>query len=307
MKNDLNTQKDAKNGGSDEHPFLLTSELVMNDIEPSRALGDFIREVRALSDEEVSAILEHQGQHGLKFGEAAIALRLASPEQVRWALAQQYHYPYASRNAANFSDELVAAKEPFGARAEEFRALRSQLLAAPIQHDRPLAVVSAEAGVGKSYVCANLAVSFSQLGERTLLIDANLRSPRQHAVFHLPSQPGLGEMLAGRCSMPALHRIAELPSLYVLPAGSRPPNPLELVQRSAFRSLLAGLVGQFQHIIVDTPPASLAADAQVIAGACGVAMAIGLQDKTRMADLQQLLTALRGRKVQLAGVTTHSR
>ena len=97
---------------------------------------------------------------------------------------QQYYYPFDVQgiDGQTLADELVAAREPFSDRAEEFRALRRSLLSGVFSDavKRAVAVVSAEEGVGKTYMVANLAVSFSQFTGRTLLIDANLRQPRLH-------------------------------------------------------------------------------------------------------------------------------
>ena len=96
-----------------------------------------------------------------------------------WALSQQFHYPYAE-NIKTVNSELVAATNPFDAPAEFFREIRSQLFANCFQNDDPkpaLAVCSPNTGDGKSYFAANLAIAFSQLGGRTLLLDADVRSP----------------------------------------------------------------------------------------------------------------------------------
>src|SRR5439155_11831557 len=93
-----------------------------------RPIGELIRERRPLSDAQIQQILDYQREHGLRFGEAAIALRLATNDDVVRALAQQFHYPYAPEATLQVSSELVAARDPFGDDAESFRELRSQLL-----------------------------------------------------------------------------------------------------------------------------------------------------------------------------------
>ena len=97
-----------------------------------------------------------------------------------------------------------------------------------------LTIVGAERGEGRSYLAANLAIVFSQLGERTLLVDADLREPRQHYLFHLENQIGFSTLLAGRSREEAIVRIPDLAGLSVLPAGPTPPNPLELLNRLNF-------------------------------------------------------------------------
>ena len=91
--------------------------------------------------------------------------------------------------------------------------------------------MSPGSGEGRSYITANLAVLFSQMGKRTLVIDADLRKPRQHRIFGLPGKIGLSALLAGRAGAEVMCDIPQLPGLTVLPAGVLPPNPQELLSR----------------------------------------------------------------------------
>ncbi|WP_295643952.1 polysaccharide biosynthesis tyrosine autokinase [uncultured Methylibium sp.] len=270
-----------------------------------RSIGDFLRRARSLSDGQIEQILQHQRKRGIRFGEAAVALKLATPDEVLWALSQQFHYPYALDHAREFNEELVVAIEPFGQQAEVFREIRSQLMMgvlAPEQRRSALAIVSCDPGDGKSFFAANMAIAFSQLGGRTLVIDADMRTPRQHELFRVPNEAGLSNVLSNRSDSNLMYRVPELPSLYVLPVGTVPPNPLELLQRPAFGLLMQELMGKFDHIVVDTPAASSGADARVIASRCGAALLLGRRGRTRMRAIEPLLHALQG-VTRVAGVT----
>lgn len=270
------------------------------------AIGDFIRRVRALSDLQVGQILAYQRSNGLRFGEAAIALKLATSDDVLWALSQQFDYPYALAEDAPFNAELVAATDPFGEEAEAFRELRSQLtmgVLAEGQARRALAVLSPDVGDGKSYFAANLAISFSQLGGRALLVDADMRTPRQHLLFGVDNEAGLSSILAGRSEANVIHQVPNMPTLYVLPVGTLPPNPLELVQRPAMGLLVQELLNKFDHVVVDTPAAVHGADARILAARSGAAVVLGRRGRTRIKALQQLLGALATSQVRMAGVT----
>jgi protein-tyrosine kinase len=133
-------------------------------------------------------VLQHQRETGVRFGEAAVALGLASKDDVLFALAQQFHYPYTPEEKRTLSPELVALNEPFGARAESLPRAAQPAHDAHVRR-RPaapaLAVISPDTGDGKTYCAANLAVTLAQLGGRTLLVDADMRGPRQHEVFSL--------------------------------------------------------------------------------------------------------------------------
>ena len=275
-----------------------------------RTIGDFLTALRDLKPEQVERILAHQREKGVRFGEAAVALGLASRDDVLAALSQQFDYPVATGAGERLGDELVALVDPFGARAEHFRSLRSQLMmrvfAAAAPHPA-LAVISPDVGDGRSFCAANLAVVLAQLGGRTLLVDADLRSPRQHDVFRLDNRAGLSSILSGRSDQGAIQPVAAVPSLFVLTAGTTPPNPLELVERASFGLMMRELTAKFDHVVIDTPAAVHGADASVIAARAGAALLVARKDKSRFATLQELVASFAGTPAQLAGVVYNER
>ena len=270
-----------------------------------RSIGDFIAELKKLKPAQVEQVLAYQRKHGIRFGEAAVALELASRADVTWALAQQFHYPYGSDDGARFNSELVAAIDPFSDQTEVFRGIRSQLMLgalAAAQPKRALALLSPNVGDGKSFFAANLAIVFSQLGARTLLIDADMRTPRQHQLFGLTNDKGLSSVLSGRSESNVVRSVPELPSLFVMPVGAVPPNPLELLQRPAFSLLLQELLGKFDHVIVDTPATTHGADSRVLAAKCGAAMVIARRHVSGMKAVHQLVADIGRASAEFAGV-----
>lgn len=269
-----------------------------------RMLGELIRKVRDLSDEQIGRIVAFQRQNGLRFGEAAVALKLASSEEVLWALSQQYEYAYSPGLDGPAAAEIVTATQPFGDDAEAFRELRSQLLMGVLggSQRRALAVLSPAVGDGKTYIASNLAVAFSQLGGRTLLVDADLRTPRQHRLFGMESESGLSGLLSGRFEGEAIQPAAGLPGLYLIPAGPIPPNPLELLQRPAFGLMVQELLHKFDQVIVDTPAARHGADARVIAAKAGAALIVGREGGSKIDAMKALLKSLEKTPVAMAGV-----
>lgn len=270
-----------------------------------RSIGEILRRTNRLSPEQIEQVLRHQHAHGIRFGEAAIALGLASDEDVLFALSQQFHYHYASVERRQFNAELVMANQPFSFQSEAFRAMRSQLLMRVFTGEEPkraLAVVSPDTGDGKTFFSANMAVALSQLGGRTLLVDADLRGPRQHEVFGLANTAGLSGILSGRAEANVILPVPDLPSLFLLPVGITPPNPVELVERPAFALLMRELVNKFDHVIVDTPALVYGADAGVIAAKCGAALVVARQGRSRVNRLQDLVAHLSDSPAKLAGV-----
>ena len=156
------------------------------------------------------------------------------------------------------SDDVVAAYMPQSDLVEPLRALRSQLTHRWFTDSghKGIAITSPGRGEGRSWLAANLATVFAQIGERTLLIDADMRHPHQHALFNLNNSMGLSALLTGRAGKEAACRVHPQLRLFVLPAGILPPNPQELLGRPVFDLVLDRFTDQFDVIIIDTPAAS---------------------------------------------------
>jgi receptor protein-tyrosine kinase len=164
-----------------------------------------------------------------------------------------------------------------------------------------LAIVGSGRSDGRSYLAANLAVVFSQLGERTLLVDADLRFPRQHELFYLENKVGFSTVLSGRSREEAIVRIPDLAGLCVLPAGPVPPNPLELLNRLNFDEFLIQVKASFDIVIIDTPALSIGEDGAMMAVRTGAALAVARKGKTRMADFTDMVQGLMNAGVAVVG------
>lgn len=265
-------------------------------------LGGLLLDAGKLTAAGAERVLQLQKAENLRFGDAAIKLGLITEADLCQALSHQFSYPYLSPGEGHFSPELVAAYQPFGPQVERLRALRSQLMLRWFAGGhKALAIASINPGDGASYLAANLAVVFSQLGERTLLIDADLRRPRQHVLFNLGNRPGLSDMLAGRASMSAVTRIPAFLNLSVLTAGAVPPNPSELLSRAASPIKLEDFAQHYDVILMDTPPARASADAVMVAARTGGALLVLRQDHTQMAAAAAFQANLSGAGAALVG------
>lgn len=284
-------------------PLIKPSSNVVAAPSHGRSMGAILIDSGRLSGANAERIMAAQRESGVRFGEAGRALGLLTEDDVRFALSVQFHYSYIP-SGSSLSHELVAAYQPDSPAVEELRMLRSQLMLRWFNNGaerKGLSIVSAGAGDGRSYIAANLAIVFSQLGERTLLIDADMRAPRQHRLFSLGKRAGLSDILVERAGLEAVVDIGPLPNLSVLTAGAIPPNPQELLGRQSFSKLLLSLGEDFDVMIIDTPPASSCADAHTVAVRAGAALIVARQNKSSMTQLGQFTHSLREFGVTLVG------
>lgn len=270
---------------------------------PDRSLGALLIGARKISLDDVGRVLEAQKRSGLRFGEQAVKLRFVTQEDVRRALARQFDFPYLVPGEADIDGEVVAALNPFGRQAESLRALRSELMLrwfGETPQQRALAILSPGRGDGRTRLAVNLAVVFAQLGERTLLIDADLRRPRVHNLLRLSNAQGLSTAIAERGDA-APSRVPGLLDLSVLTSGPTPPNPQELLARPVFARLLERMRAQFSVVILDTPPAEESADAIIVAARALGCMLIARPNRTRLGPLQALADRLGNARTTLLG------
>jgi len=260
-------------------------------------LGEVLRKLKAIDDSGLERIVTHQRSTGQLFGQAAVALKLVDESTVARALAEQEQLAVDESVSGALSKELIAAHEPFNPEVESLRSLRTRLLV-ELRRDsreggaRSIALVSADQGEGRSWLAGNLSVAFAQLGTITVLIDADLRRPRQHQLFGHPDHDGLVSWLSGRSERPAIRRVESVANLHLLPAGSRPPNPQELLSGDTFSRSLGFMSREAQFLIVDTPPASLYAD-YTFAALAADAVVLVVRRRTAVRRVQALVEQLR--------------
>lgn len=267
-----------------------------------RTIGRILVDMGKLKPRDVSRVFNLHREKGLRFGEAARKLRLVSAEDVQYALSVQFNYPYLKPGQGMLGPELVVAHEPFDGQAEVLRDLRTQLILEWLGSERKvLAVASPDPRDGRSYLAANLAVAFAQLGEKTLLIDADLRVPRQHRIFGMVNGLGLAHVLSGRAGIEVAEHISYFENLSVLAAGAVPPNPLELLSRTEYQRLLAEARKNFTIIIIDTPASARGSDAKIVSARADGALFVARQDGTRLLDLERLRRAVAACGVPVVG------
>ena len=271
---------------------------------PARNIGAILMDEGKITAADAEQVLARQRELGWRFGEAAIELNLITDSDLRQALAKQYEFPYLISGPDGVSKELIAAWDPFHPVVEELRGVRTQLLIrwySPEAGRRTLAIASPCPREGRSFIAANLAVVFSQLGSRTLLIDADFRAPRQQSIFNVSDRFGLSSVLSGRADLSAAVPVTGLAGLAVLPSGPLPPNPLELLSRPAFAALIGKAQAEYDVVLIDTPAVTEYADAQSIAFRAGDALLVSRKDLTRIADTERAVRDLSDASARIVG------
>jgi capsular exopolysaccharide synthesis family protein len=174
---------------------------------------------------------------------------------------------YRSKAPATIEGKLFVRDSPRSREAEAFRSLRTNLTFANVdKRPRSFLVTSALPSEGKSVVSANLALAFAEDGIPTVLVDADLRRPSQHALFGLSVREGLTSLLTGELPLDGLQRFRVGARLLVIPAGSLPPNPAELLSSEKMTTLVQQLTGLAENcvVVIDTSPVLAVADPLVL-------------------------------------------
>ena len=270
----------------------------------SRAFGSILVEHGRLTPANAEEIQHYAIAHGMRFGDAALRMKILTQQDIDFAVAQQFNYPILQCGGnGGVAPDVVAAYNPQSESIEPLRALRSQLTLRWLNdvNHKVVAITSPGRGEGRSWLAANLAAVFAQIGERTLLIDADMRHPRQHELFNLSNSVGLSALLTGRAGKESAFRIHPHLRLFVLPAGIVPPNPQELLGRPVFDLVLERFIDQFDVILIDTPAAIESADAQIVAKRAGAALMIARLNLTRHSQLSAAMRSLTETGVNVIG------
>lgn len=204
--------------------------------------------------------------------------------------------PNASKNP------LIIAASAHDHRAEAFRSLRTNVKFLAVG-GAPTAFVitSSGPGEGKSTTATNLAIAFADSGAKVALIDADLRLPRIADYLSIEGSIGLTEVLIGRLPASEAMQRWGRGALFVLPSGTVPPNPAELLGSAGFENLLNELKSAFDIVIIDAPPVGLVTDAAVIARRTDGAILVAAAGKTHTARLKDAVTSIESIDARVAG------
>ena len=267
----------------------------------AQRFGDALIAHAKIQSQDVERILALQSSENILFGEAAKRLGLIKESDIKKVLSEQYAYAY-SHDPSNINKALIAAHTPFGEEVERLRSLRGQLLMRWFDLGyKTLAITSTHADDAAYLVTANLAIVFSQLNKKTLLIDANLRAPMHQELFDVESRVGLSNILANRQGSYQLSKHPALPNLSILSAGTQVPNPQELLSNGSFSELVDELSGLYDVILIESVPLNLGADYLPVVAKAKGAIVVTRQDFTTARDLHLLQEQLKMTGAQILG------
>lgn len=202
----------------------------------------------------------------------------------------------------------IDAKSPV---SEVFRLLRTNIqYMSKSSSCQTILVTSTTQGEGKSWIVSNLAVTFAQTGKNVIIIDADMRRPRQNNIFGIDMFPGLSNYLAGMSSRGTDKNIAvkdciqatEIDNLYVLPAGNIPPNPSELLESTKTKELLNELKKIFDVVIFDGAPCLLVTDATIISRIVDSTILVASYKTTKIDELKDAKRRIEAIGGHVAGV-----
>lgn len=197
---------------------------------------------------------------------------------------------------------LVVHEQTRSTVTEAFRRLRSAIRFLGVERPmRTIVITSPAFGEGKSTIAANLAASFAQSGQSVILVDGDLRKPVQHEIMGVDNRAGLTTLLLGDESLSAVLKPTEVDGLSVLTSGPIPPNPTELLDSAAMRSLMAALAEKADVVVFDSSPASVVTDTSILGSlADGVVLVAG-GGITSRDSMKEAWETLKQARVRLLG------
>jgi exopolysaccharide transport family protein len=200
--------------------------------------------------------------------------------------------------------ETVTQIRPQSQMAESYRALRTSLLLSNLgAPPKVIMVTSARPQEGKTTTSINTAIVLAQKGVRVLLMDADLRRPSVHKTLGMGPRSGLSNVLTGSATVQQTITTSPiLPNLFIMPAGTPPPNPAELLASSNMRDLIMELRSQFDHIVIDTPPTLSVTDAVVLSPRADAAILVIRSGQTTKQALRRARDILMQVNAHVAGV-----
>ncbi|MEE0844397.1 MAG: CpsD/CapB family tyrosine-protein kinase [Ruminococcus sp.] len=218
------------------------------------------------------------------------------------ALKIKLKKPDQKKTEKNYnSADAISEKSKF-AIVESYKSARSNIMFSLSAEDQKVfAVTSYAKGEGKSTVSANLAISFSKMERRVLLIDCDLRRPNLHNIFKVENTVGLSNIIGKMADFEDAVKHNVIPNLDIMPSGTIPPNPSELLCSPGFEKLVKGLIDEYDYIIFDTPPIGVVADALLLKDRVAGYVVVLRERSTTHGDIQKMLESIKLADTKILG------
>lgn len=205
------------------------------------------------------------------------------------------------RNESYYADISVQSKKIPFAVVESYKAIRTNLsFILSSAKSNVVAITSPNSGEGKSTTAANMAIAFSQLGEKVLLIDADMRRASLHKKLKTNNGDGLSNVLAGMAKAEdCVQKIND--NLFFLPSGRIPPNPSELLGNASFEKLIKSLSPSYNCVIIDTPPMNVLSDVLIVAPHTAGIVLVVRDGQTQNDDIKRVIDSSRFANIKILG------
>jgi len=258
----------------------------MSNVSEEPRIGCLLIEWGKLTEQDVDCILFRQRSKYYLFGEIAKSMKLATDADIQAALEHQHRHGRSADGMGPWPAELVMARPTETTSADMFRDLRLQLTQNWFSRgNKALAFVSTDEKIGTSLFIANLALTFGQSKQSTLLIDANLRHPSQHEIFNLSAENGLVDIMSRSELAHFIPSQTMFRYLSVLKAGKTTSTSFELLSGGQFPTLIKRLSSAFDITLIDLPSLNLGVDALDVAAQVGGAVLVARTNQTRIAEI----------------------
>jgi tyrosine-protein kinase Etk/Wzc len=209
----------------------------------------------------------------------------------------------ANAGSDGYHDHLIFSLRPRDPIIDSYRTLRTNLQFTGVDKPlRTLLITSSLPREGKTLTSANLAISYAEFGHRVLIIDGDMRKPKQHDIFNIKISPGLSDYLARGMSLKDVIYPTKSDNLKVLPCGTLPPNPSEMVGSLQMGELIQKVSEKFDLVIIDSPPVQIVSDAMLLATKVSYVTLVVKFGLTQLRDIQETLDILERVKAPILGV-----
>lgn len=197
---------------------------------------------------------------------------------------------------------LLALNDPGDLAVEALRSLRTSLHFAMMEAENKILMISGPSPeVGKSFISANLAVVLAQVGQRVLVVDADMRKGHLHRYFDKENRAGLSDYLSAQATKEDIIYPTEVDNLHFISRGQVPPNPAELLMHPRFNELMLGLSEEYDLVLVDTPPILAVTDAAIVGQLAGTSLIVARYGQNSVKEVDVTIGRFEQNKVEVKG------